>query len=151
MPCPAKLAGQLAVRSTRAQQCLVVLPGIDVLREDMIYCHIAHPVGMRVQDLPGGLITTELTLVVKEFTRKDHRMAPTTTIRGQGNTATLRPPVLCHLVDYCAVYPGLIAEEYHHGLSAWVDSGHTGFVGAGAPFSEDRVDSDLGTCSMQPG
>src|SRR5215475_5946612 len=117
----------------------------------MIYCHITYPVGMRVKDLPGGFITAELTQLVKEFTRKDHRMAPTTTIRGQGNTATLGPPVLCYLVDNRAIYSRLVAKEHHDSLSAWVDSGHTSFVGARAAFGEDRVNDDLGTCVAQPG
>src|SRR4029434_8106658 len=106
---------------------------------------------MRVKHLPGSLITTELAQLVKEFTRKDHRMAPTTTVRGQSNGTSFRPPVLRHLVDHGALYPGLITKEYHHGLSAWVDGGHTGFVGARASFGEDRVDDDLGTCAAQPG
>src|SRR5437879_13057005 len=106
----------------------------------MVHWHVAHPVGMRVQDLPGGLITAELAQLIKEFARKDHRMAPTTTIRGQSNAATSRPPVLRHLIDHRAVYPRLVAQEHHHGLSARVDSGHAGFVGARAPFGEDRVD-----------
>ena len=65
----------------------------------MIHGHFTHPVGMRVQDLPGGLITAELTQLVKELTRKDHGMPPTTTIGSQGNAGTFYPPVLRHLVD----------------------------------------------------
>src|SRR5262249_36169946 len=102
-------------------------------------------------DFPGGLIAAELTQLVKEFTRKDHRMAPTTTIRGQGNTATVGPPVLRHLVDHRAIDSRLIAKEHHDSLSAWVDSSHTGFVGTRAAFGEDRVNDDLGTCVAQPG
>src|SRR5207244_2204584 len=130
---PAKLAGQLAVRSTRAQQGLVVLPGIHVFRESMVYWHVAHPVGMRVEDLPGGLITAELAQLVKELARKDYRMALTTTVRGQGNGATCRPPVLRHLVDHRTTDPRLVAQEHHHSLSARIKGGHAGFVRARAP------------------
>ena len=62
------------------QQGLVVLPGIHVFREGMVHCHVTHPVGMRVQDLLGGLITAELAQLVKELARKDHGMTATTTV-----------------------------------------------------------------------
>ena len=85
----------------------------------MIHCHVTHPVRMRVQDLPGSLITAELAQLVKEFTREDHRMAPMTTIRGQGNAATVRPPVRRHLVDHD--WPGNVRELRNFAFSAVLD------------------------------
>src|SRR5882724_12759063 len=131
-------ADRLRPRSAGAQR-LVGLPGVHIGRRGPIDGYGTHPVGMRINDLPRRLVSSERLQKWEERTGEDERMAWAAAVRGAGDGRGLATPGLDHRIDHRRYDARLATQQDSHRVGSGIDRREPRAIGGCAALAKFRV------------